>query len=174
MKTHELYDILRNSPLAYDEDAVSLEEVAIWLDMNFNTTSCVINILKAIKKYYHNLKFDRRDTINANAFPIVICSMNSQLCKMQSDIFISDKVLCWMFKTISYTDVLDDAVLNKRFLDFATKERDRYREKVAKHKKLCNEKISFMLPLPSKTNADLYEIFAELVDIVEDKMNRSK
>ena len=176
MKTCALYDMLRNSPLACNEDAVSLEEVAIWLDMNFSALPNVMNLLKAIEKHYHDFRFDRFDASARMSSSIAaksICTpVNFSLNSQDHNRHLSNRVLRWLFKAISCTDVLDDAVLSKKFLRFATKARNMHREKTVKHKKLPNAKTS--LPLPSKVHADLYEIFAELVDIVEDKMHRSK
>ena len=71
-------------------------------------------------------------------------------------------------RIFSETSSLDNAMLDKKFIDFAKKTRDDHREKSMKWKKIGSVK----LPIPSQIDQQLYEVFAELVDIIDQKLTK--
>ena len=82
--------------------------------------------------------------------------------------YFSNNALYWIFKIFSETSVLDNAMLDKKFIDFANKVRDSHREKSMKWRKIGSVK----LPIPSQIDQQLYEVFAELVDIIDQKLTK--
>ena len=82
--------------------------------------------------------------------------------------YFSNNALYWIFKTFSETNSLDNAILDKKFIDFAKKTRDSHREKSMKWRKIDSVK----LPIPSQIDQQLYEVFAELVDIIDQKLTK--
>ena len=60
MSSCTCYDMLKQSPLAKGRDDATIEEVAIWLDMNIGTNaSSIIHLMKMIEKNFHDVKTDR-------------------------------------------------------------------------------------------------------------------
>lgn len=176
------YDALKQSPLAKGRDDSTIEEVAIWLDMNGGSTrENITKILKAINKNFHDDKIDRLDDliswplykILGNSLYGCYGASNTQyasnaavLPKLRAQYF-SNNALYWIFKIFSETSYLDNAMLDKKFIDFAKKTRDDHR---AKSMKL---KIgSIQQTIISKIDQQLYEVFAELVDIIDQKLTK--
>ena len=70
-------------------------------------------------------------------------------------------------RIFSETSSLDNTMLYKKFIDFAKKTRDSHREKAMKLK------IDYMLQtIISLIDQQLYEVFAELVDIIDQKLTK--
>ena len=183
MSSCTFYDMLKQSPLAKGRDDSTIEEVAIWLDMNFGLTRAnITKILKAIDKNFHDEKTDRLDDpiswhlrkIMRNSLYGFYGASNTQyasnaafLPKLRAQYF-SNNALYWIFKIFSETSSLDNAMLDKKFIDFAKKTRDSHREKSMKERKIGSMK----LPIPSQIDQQLYEVFAELVDIIDQKLTK--
>lgn len=184
MNSCTYYNSLKASPFAKDKEEATIEEVAIWLDINGGSTRTnIIKILKAIEKNYHDLKTDRLNDDTLSTFNKILRNslygINRQPYASNASFFpnmhikykyLSDNALYWIFKLFSETTVLDHIVIDKKFIDFVNAARDKHKSKSMTYNKLG----SIKLPIPSRIDQALYEIFAELVDIVEDKMHRSK
>ena len=183
MSSCTFYDMLKQSPLAKGRDDSTIEEVAIWLDMNCGLTRAnITKILKAIDKNFHNKKTDRLDDpISWHLRKIIRNSLygfyranNTQHSSNAAFLpelrvqYFSNNALYWIFKIFSETSVLDNAMLDKKFIDFANKVRDSHREKSMKWRKIGSVK----LPIPSQIDQQLYEVFAELVDIIDQKLTK--
>ena len=81
--------------------------------------------------------------------------------------YFSNNALYWIFRVFSETSSLDNAMLDRKFIDFAKKTRDSHREKSMKLK------IDYMRKtIISQTDQQLYEVFAELVDIIDQKLTK--
>ena len=183
MSSYTYYDMLKKSPLAKGRDDSTIEEVAIWLDMNGGSTRAnITKILKAIDKNFHDDKIDRLDDpISWHLHKIIRNSLygfygasNTQhssnaafLPKLRAQYF-SNNALYWIFKIFSETSSLDNVLLDKKFIDVAKKVRDSHREKSMKWRKIGSVK----LPIPSQIDQQLYEVFAELVDIIDQKLTK--
>ena len=182
MSSYTYYDMLKKSPLAKGRDDSTIEEVAVWLDMNGGSTRAgITEILKAIDKNFHNDKTDRLDDpmswhlskILRNSLYGFYRANNIQhssnaafLPKLRVQYF-SNNALYWIVKIFSETNSLDNAMLDKKFIDFAKKTRDSHREKAMKLK------IDYMLKtIISLIDQKLYEVFAELVDIIDQKLTK--
>ena len=183
MSSCTFYDMLKQSPLAKGRDDSTIEEVAIWLEMNDGSTRAgITEILKAIDKNFHDDKIDRLDDliiswplykILGNSFYGCYGASNTQyasnvavLPKLRAQYF-SSNALYWIFKIFSETSSLDKAMLDKKFIDFAKKTRDSHREKSMKLKP------EYMWQtIISQIDQQLYEVFAELVDIIDQKLTK--
>ena len=81
--------------------------------------------------------------------------------------YFSNNALYWIFRIFSETSSLDNAMLDKKFIDFAKKTRDSHIENAMKLK------IDYMLQtIISLIDQQLYEVFAELVDIIDQKLTK--
>ena len=182
MSSCTFYDMLKQSPLAKGRDDSTIEEVAIWLDMNGGSTrENITKILKAIDKNFHDGKIDRLDDlISWPLYKILRNSLygcygasNTQyasnaavLPKLRAQYF-SSNALYWIFKIFSETSSLDNALLDKKFIDFAKKTRNSHREKSMKLKS------EYMWQtIISHIDQQLYDVFAELVDIIDQKLTK--
>lgn len=172
------YASLKQSPLAKDPDSTSVEEVAVWLDMNNLTTrKSIEKMLKEIDKNFHNRSTDLLGDDSMQMFYKILNNslyvssstpygrFNFPMLQMR---YLSDNVLYWLFKVMSSTSALDNAVLDKKFLEFAEKTRDHHKQKSMAYKSLG----PISLPIPSKIDQCLYEVFAELVDIIKTKITK--
>lgn len=183
MSSCTFYDMLKQSPLAKGRDDSTVEEVAVWLDMNGSSTRVgITEILKAIDKNFHDEKTDRLDDpISYNLRKIMRNSLyglygasktqyasNATFLPKLRVLYLSNNALYWIFRVFSETSVLDNAMLDKKFIDFAKKTRDSHREKSMKWRKIGSVK----LPIPSQIDQQLYEVFAELVDIIDQKLTK--
>ena len=193
MSSCQYYHMLKQSPLAKDREETTIEEVAIWLDMNKQSSrSSLTKILKAIDKNYHD-SIDRLDDMAIIPFQKILnnslygtIGTNSQSISLSASTpigtpimpllrpsfptlitmkYFSDNALYWLFKLFSETSAFDGAILDEKFIDFSKKMRDGHRSKSMAYRSLG----SIRLPIPSKINQALYEVFAELVDILESK-----
>lgn len=189
MSSCQYYHMLKQSPLAKDREETTIEEVAIWLDMNKQSSrSSLTKILKAIDKNYHD-SIDRLDGMTMTSFQKILNNSlygttgpNGQSTSLSTSTpimpllrpsfptlitmkYFSDNALYWLFKLFSETSAFDDAILDEKFIDFSKKMRDGHRSKSMTYRSLG----SIQLPIPSKINQALYEVFAELVDILESK-----
>ena len=173
------YDMLKQSPLAKGRDDSTIEEVAVWLDMNGGSTRAgITEILKAIDNNFHNGKTDRLDDPLRHLSKILrntrYGASNTQYASNVAFLpelrvqYFSNNALYWIFKIFSETSSLDNALLDKKFIDFAKKVRDSHREKSMKWRKIGSVK----LPIPSQIDQQLYEVFAELVDIINQKLTK--
>ena len=185
MSSCTFYDMLKQSPLAKGRDDSTIEEVAIWLDMNCGLTRAnITKILKAIDKNFHDKKTDRLDDpISWHLRKIIRNSLygfyranNTQHSSNAAFLpelrvqYFSNNALYWIFKIFSETSVLDNAMLDKKFIDFAKKTRDSHREKSEKSMKL---KLEYMWQtIISQIDQQLYEVFAKLVDIIDQKLTK--
>ena len=179
MSSCAYYDMLKQSPLAKGRDDSTIEEVAVWLDMNGGSTRAgITEILKAIDNNFHNDKTDRLDDplswhlhkIMRNSLYGISNTQHSSnamfLPKLRVQYF-SNNALYWIFRIFSETSSLDNAMLDKKFIDFAKKTRDSHRENAMKLK------IDYMLQtIISLIDQQLYEVFAELVDIIDQKLTK--
>ena len=183
MSSCAFYDMLKQSPLAKGRDDSTIEEVTIWLEMNDGSTrEGITEILKAIDKNFHDEKTDRLDDpISWHLRKIIRNSLygcyganNTQHSSNAAFLpelrvqYFSNNALYWIFKIFSETSVLDNAMLDKKFIDFAKKVRDSHKEKSMKWRKIGSVK----LPIPSQIDQQLYEVFAELVDIIDQKLTK--
>lgn len=164
--------MLKQSPLAKDRDKAAVEEVAIWLDMNkMSARTSLTKMLKAIDKNYHS-SIDQLDIFTFGLFQKILSSQTPQQTARSPFFFasryFSDNALYWLFKLFSETSAVDGAILDKKFIDFSKKMRDSHKSKSVSYKYLG----SIKLPIPSKTDQALYEVFAELVDILERKLTK--
>ena len=168
--------MLKQSPLAKDRDKATIEEVAIWLDMNkMSARTSLTKMLKAIDKNYHS-SIDQLDVFTFGLFQKILQSQTSSQTPQQTarspfffaSRYFSDNALYWLFKLFSETSAVDGAILDKKFIDFSKKMRDGHKSKSVSYKFLG----SIKLPIPSKTDQALYEVFAELVDILERKLTK--
>ena len=182
MSSYTYYDILKKSPLAKGRDDSTIEEVAIWLDMNGGSTRAnITKILKAIDKNFHDEKTDRLDDpISWHLRKIIRNSLygfyranNTQHSSNAAFLpelrvqYFSNNALYWIFKIFSETSILDNAMLDKKFIDFAKKTRDSHREKSMKLKP------EYMWQtIISQIDQHLYEVFAELVNIIDQKLTK--
>ena len=172
------YDMLKQSPLAKGRDDSTIEEVAVWLDMNGGSTRAgITEILKAIDNNFHNGKTDRLDDPLRHLSKILrntrygasntqYASNAAVLPKLRVQYF-SSNALYWIFKIFSETSSLDNAMLDKKFIDFAKKTRDSHREKSMKLKPEYMRQT-----IISQINQQLYEVFAELVNIIDQKLTK--
>ena len=177
MSSCTYYDMLKQSPLAKGRDDTTIEEVAIWLDMSGNSTRAnITKILKAIEKNFHDGKIDRLGDPSIYSLRKILrnsyygasntqCASKAMFLPELIAQYFSDNALYWIFKIFSETSSLDNAMLDKKFIDFAKKARDSHREKSMKWKTVNN----IRLPILSQIDQWLYEVFAELVDIIEKK-----
>ena len=164
MSLHTYYDALKQTPLAKDRDNATVEEVAIWLEMSDNaTTTSIMRILKAIEKNYHVVNVDWIDVGLA-----MLASYARTSSPILRRLHFSDNAFYWIFKIFDETNVLDEAMLDKKFINYVKKARDTHRKKITSYKR-CGELINMSI---SKRDEDLYEIFAELVDIIEKKLTK--
>lgn len=162
----QFYKSLKISPLAQDRETGSLEEVAIWLDMNAVSANSIIKILKAVEKNYHI----REDDLMESYYMHCLTAKSTQQSKLRpifkvSNEYFSDRLLFWLFKTIKETNALDKAVLCKKFMSYAMKARDKHRENIKKAYSIGAYKTYRI----SSEDEALYEVFAELVDILDEK-----
>lgn len=173
------YEMLKQSPLAKGKDEAIVEEVAIWLDMNGGSTRAnIIKVLKAIEKNYHNNKTDKQiiDDIFIALHKLTKNSMHSisnkrtMLTLPEIEVsYFSDNALYWIFKVFSETSSLDNAMLDEKFIAYAEDAKDKHRDKSMTWKKVGNRK----LPYPSHIDQALYEVFAELLDLIKSKLTRT-
>lgn len=182
MSSCTFYDMLKQSPLAKGRDDSTIEEVTIWLEMNDGSTRVgITEILKAIDKNFHDDKIDRLDDLISwplyktlgnslyGASNTQYASNAAFLPKLRAQYF-SNNALYWICRVFSETSSLDNAMLDKKFIDFAKKTRDSHREKSEKSMKL---KLEYMWQtIISQTDQQLYEVFAELVSIIDQKLTK--
>ena len=179
MSSCTFYDMLKQSPLAKGRDDSTIEEVAVWLDMNGGSTRAgITEILKAIDNNFHNGKTDRLDDPLSWHLSKILRNTRYGASKTQyasNAMFLlepriqyfSSNALYWIFKIFSETSSLDNAMLDKKFIDFAKKTRDSHREKSMKLK------IDYMRKtIISLIDQQLYEVFAELVNIIDRKLTK--
>ena len=172
------YASLKQSPLAKGREESTAEEVAIWLDVNNLTTrKSIEKMLKEIEKNFHSRSTDLLVDESMQMFYKILNNssygsssmpygrFNFPMLQMQ---YLSDNALYWLFKVMSSTSALDNAVLDKKFLEFAEKTKDKHRQKSMAYKSLG----PISLPIPSKIDQCLYEVFAELVDIIKAKITK--
>jgi len=175
---NSFYASLKQSPLAKGREESTAEEVAIWLDMNNLTTrKSIEKMLKEIEKNFHSSNTDLLVDDSMQMFYKILKNslygssstpygrFNFPMLQMQ---YLSDNALYWLFKVMSSTSALDNVVLDNKFLEFAEKTKDKHRQKSMAHKSLG----PISLPIPSKTDQCLYEVFAELVDIIKAKITK--
>lgn len=179
MSLFTYYDTLKQSPLAKERDDSTIEEVAVWLDMNGGSTRAgIIEILKAIDKNFHDNKTDRLDDPISWNFSKILRNTrygasNTQYASNAAFLpelrvqYFSNNAIYWIFKTFSETNSLDNAMLDRKFIDFAKKTRDSHREKFMK---LKND--WWRQTIISLIDKQLYEVFAELVDIIDQKLTK--
>ena len=163
------YEALKKTPLAQSKDK-SVEEVAVWIDLNGGiNTSSLIKIFKAIEKNYHVFKIDDLEDVYNTLLSRVMC--NSQYGKIGQtviprwsilNIHFSDRALYWLFKTLNETNVLDAAALDSTFIKYVKDAKN-------KHNSRITNTDMFGHNITSNADADLYEIFAELEDIIKHK-----
>ena len=136
------FEELKSSILA-NENATT-EEVAIWLDLN-NMTSCkaLIRLFKIISFYYHST-YDF-EGLHFQKLKYPICSW----C-------FSDVMFKNLFYVMFTTNTLDKAILKKEFMKFAKYVKERMKKTTKRDPK-------------DRSSLDLYEIYAELVDRLEEK-----
>lgn len=179
MSSCTYYDTLKQSPLAKGRDDSTIEEVAIWLDMNGGSTRAgIAEILKAIDNNFHNDKTDRLDDPLSWRFSKILRNTrygvsNTQYASNAAFLpelraqYFSNNALYWIFRVFSETSSLDNAMLDRKFIDFAKKTRDSHREKSMKLK------IDYIRKtIISQTDQQLYDVFAELVDIIDQKLTK--
>ena len=75
-------------------------------------------------------------------------------------------ILFWLFKTIKETSALDNIVRCRKFLNYAIHTRDRHRMKARMMLKIGNAIVHGV----SQHDERLYEVFAELVDVLNEKL----
>ena len=163
------YEALKKSPLAQSKDK-SVEEVAVWIDLNGGVnTSSLIKIFKAIEKNYHAFKIDDLEDAYNTVLSRIMC--NSQYGKTGQTVFpqwsvleihFSDRALYWLFKTLNETSALDAAALDSKFIKYVNDAKNKHNSKITKIDKFGHN-------IMSSVDADLYEIFAELEDIIKRK-----
>lgn len=162
----KFYDSLKSTPLAQDRETGSLEEAAIWLDINANSINSIIKIFKAVEKNYHRRKDDLVESYYMHCL-----TKSTQQSKLRpifkvSIEYFSDRLMFWLFKTIKETNALDKVVLCKKFMSYAIKARDKHRENIKKAYSIGAYKTYRI----SGEDEALYEVFAELVDILDGKL----
>ena len=165
------FENLKNSPLADATSSSSIEAIAIWLNMNILKCNDLIRTFKSIEKHYH----DNADLLidpQTNAFrKMAINSLNgSSFSNSLSNSFLiapnfSDRALQWLFKVIDHTDAIDSFVLSKKFMSYAKDRKEHYQYRI----KQAIIKTKYHIP---SIYGNLYEIFAELVDLLEDKLTK--
>lgn len=163
----QFYKSLKSSPLAQDRETGSLEEAAIWLDMNANSLNNIIKIFKTVEKNYHI----REDDLMESYYMHCLTAKSTQQSKLRpifkvSNEYFSDRLLFWLLKTIKKTNALDKAVLCKKFMSYAVKARDKHRENIKRSFSIGTYKKFYI----SHEDEALYEVFAELVDILNEKL----
>ena len=78
------------------------------------------------------------------------------------EIHFSDRALYWLFKTLNETSALDAAALDSKFIKYVNDAKNKHNSKITKIDKFGHN-------IMSSVDADLYEIFAELEDIIKRK-----
>ena len=111
--------MLKQSPLAEDRDKATVEEVAIWLDMNkMSTRTSLTKMLKAIDKNYHS-SIDELDAFTFGLFQKILLSQASSQTPQQTARspfffafrYFSDNALYWLFNDFSVSPVIIRACL---------------------------------------------------------------
>lgn len=148
---NDFYDILKKSPLSNSKS--SIEEIAIWLNLNVLKTNDLIKIFKAIDNNYHKL-----NDVNSEFKLNWIFSSYDLI-----DYYCSNNILRNLFIVISKTDALDRFVYEQKLIAFVKQRRDWHRNRVD----AMNQRFGH-----AAYESDLYEIFAELVDLLEDKLTK--
>lgn len=161
-----LYEALKASPLA--KLGTTTEEAAIWLDINATGSDWLLNAVIAIEERYHSnddhrvplditaLHFNkimRNSLYGISSSPYLYSHMSEQSLLHP---FFSTAILKSLFKVISETDALDKQASSESFM-FYVEEAKHF------HKKM---------PSTSKRDVDLYEVFAELDDILKAKFTK--
>ena len=179
MSSCTYYDALKKSPLVKGRDDSTIEEVAVWLDMNGGSTRAgITEILMAIDNNFHNDKTDRLDDPLSWHLSKILRNTrygvsNTQYASNAAFLpelrvqYFSNNALYWICMVFSETSSLDNAMLDRKFIDFAKKTRDSHREKSMKLKP------EYMWQtIISQTDQQLYEVFAELVNIIDQKLTK--
>lgn len=149
---------LKMSPLAKPINEDCLEEVAIWANLNISTVDDLICIFKTIVNSYH----EHNDWINispSNNRSSFLASLN-----ISFDIeYFSTKAFFWLFNLISKTDVFHSFAIDKKFKQYAKSMKTKCMKQIVLKKtqsSIAPNKLSY------NSSKDLYEVFAELVDIL--------
>ena len=139
------FDELKSTVLA-DLNATT-EEVAIWLDLTCKT-SCkeLTRLLRIIIFNFHSM-----NDLNLNILNRRIATKVDFLPYHYSSAMFKN-----LFSVMFNTDLLDEAMSSRRFLSF-----------VKKTKENCKKNAK-----QEKTLLDLFEVFAELLDKIEDKFKK--
>ena len=159
------YEALKASPLAKLD--VTTEEAAIWIDMHVSRSDWLLNAVIAIEERYHSnddhvplditaLYFNKvlRNSLYGTSFSPYLYSHTSEQSFLHP--FFSTAILKSLFKVISETDALDKQASSESFMSYVEE---------AKH-------FHKKMPSTSKRDVDLYEVFAELDDILKAKFTK--
>lgn len=158
-----LFDTLKESPLAnYD---ASIEEVAIWLDLNgFSTAKKTYEILNAIGD--NRLTFD--DYMRHSIF-----SLSPGTGKLQYNPIAnlySDNILSNLFKAIAYADVLHSIDEIRSLLKLVEKGRCNCKKKLMTHYAMASNSKKYNVIVDDndlKATQDMFEAYGELQDALE-------
>ena len=147
---------LKMSPLAKPIDEDCLEEVAIWANLNISTVDDLICIFKTIVNSYH----EHNDWINispSNNYSLLSLNLSFDIE------YFSTKAFFWLFNLISKTDVFYSFAIDKKFKQYAKSMKTKCMKQITLKKtqsSINSNKLSY------NSSKDLYEVFAELDDIL--------
>lgn len=158
MKYSEFFNMLKTSPLVEDINASCVEKAAIWLEVNgLATAKGIKQILDTCSK----MAFTTEDFMT-RAF---LSTSVKQLSTRHSQCLYATQLI---FKSVFFilftTNCLDLECFNRKFIDAMVKKRDKF-----SHKSMYEDKHIPGVKRVNHTAQMLYEVFAELVERLEDK-----
>ena len=171
----DFFRMLKESPLVKDE--VEPEELAIWLDMNnMSTPKQIFKIFAECAGAYHmrydwmnndmmnNIRKAFANTINANSL--------SSISPQFTISYATDKIFKNIFILLFKTSYLDKQCITKKFLKKAKKYKEKFNRSSYPFSKYSIFGKQNGIKYTCCQSLDLYEIFAELVDKLEEKLTR--
>lgn len=156
-KAIEIVKQLKTTPLANPIDEHGLEEVAIWASMNITSYDDLIEVIYAITQQY----MTRVDMLDS--FLSISPKYRTKSNYAPKNVFFSKRAFFWLFSLISKTDVLDEFVCTPKFKKFALDMKQTSSKQIQLKTSYAIEHYS------PRISGDLFEIFAELLDILQNK-----
>lgn len=159
---------LKETPLSYDYNVHSLEEILIWLDVNVLSCSDLKEIFSLLEKHYHCINDIDADALNNRLFSFIFTSSGTSFSPIYDPQhrfeYVSDQAFYWLFKAMFESSALDKYILSSDFVEYAEKRHQYFKEKsMPPYDKKCS--------LTSQ-HLKLFEIFSELKEKLEDKIRR--
>ena len=164
-----LFDTLKESPLANND--ASIEEIAIWLDLNgFSTAKKIYEILNAIDD--NRLTFN--DYVHRSIFFLSPGTGKLQykpIAKLHSDNILSN-----LFKAIVHANALCSIVEVKLLLKLVEKGKCNCKKKLMKHHTMASNSKKWKYNVIVDDNAlkatqDMFEAYGELQDALKKMLN---